>query len=126
VVLRDESHLKKDEAEAEESDQNLAVPEAVAADGDEASSEMAEHEADTADDDDEEEQKKPLEGVFVVRDGKAVFVQVNTGVADQRNIEIIDGLEKGEEIVTGPFKLLRTLDNGDLVEPKEDSEGEDD
>jgi HlyD family secretion protein len=114
VVLRDEDRLKKNESaeEDDESASSLAVSEAVAAgDGDDASAE--------ADDDEEDDEKKPpLEGVFVVRDGKAVFVEVATGIADQQNIEIISGLEKGEEIVVGSFRTLRELDDGDPVEVK--------
>lgn len=111
VVLRDESRLKKTEEEGG-SDGSGAVSEAVAADEDAAAP------ADTSASEDEPEaaEKKPLEGVFVIRDGKAVFVPVVTGIADQQNIEIISGLEKDEKIVVGPFRTLRQLDDGDAVE----------
>jgi HlyD family secretion protein len=49
------------------------------------------------------------EGVFVVSDGKAVFKPVKTGIVGETEIEIVDGLAEGEEIVTGSYKTLRTL-----------------
>ena len=50
-----------------------------------------------------------IQGVFVVRDGKARFVPVETGILGVTDIEIVSGLEAGEEIVTGSYKALRTL-----------------
>ncbi len=67
-------------------------------------------------DDDSEDKKEELKGVFVVRDGKAKFVQINTGIANQKNIEVTDGLMDGDSIITGPYKVLRTIKDGDLVE----------
>lgn len=109
VVLRDEDRLGTNDAadEDDESASSIAVSEAIAA-GDDDSEEW----------DDDDENKPPLEGVFVVRDGKAVFVEVSTGIADQQNIEITSGLEKGEEIVVGSFRTLRELDDGDPVKVK--------
>lgn len=54
---------------------------------------------------------KPLEGVFVVREGTAHFVSVKTGISDQENIEIASGLEPGDEVVVGSYKILRTLED---------------
>jgi HlyD family secretion protein len=51
------------------------------------------------------------EGVFAVVNGKAVFRAVKTGVLGESDIEILDGLKEGEEIVTGSYKTLRTLKN---------------
>jgi HlyD family secretion protein len=111
VVLRDESILEKDKDVPAESSSAISVSEAVAAGEDER--------AKDDDEADDEAKKKPIEGVFVVRDGKAEFVRVSTGIADQQNIEITSGLEEDEEIVVGPFRTLRTLKDGDLVEIKE-------
>lgn len=55
------------------------------------------------------------QGVFLVKDGKAWFVEVNTGIADQQNIEIVSGLSEGQEIVIGPYKMLRKLKHGDKI-----------
>lgn len=53
--------------------------------------------------------KDDIQGVFVVRNGKAVFVQVQTGITGITDIEVTSGLKKGDEIVTGSYKALRTL-----------------
>ncbi len=49
------------------------------------------------------------EGVFVVNAGKAHFRPVKTGIMGDTDIEITDGLNAGDEIVTGSYKTLRTL-----------------
>jgi HlyD family secretion protein len=58
---------------------------------------------------------KELEGVYVVEGGKARFREIKTGIADQQNIEVATGLSKDEEIITGSFKVLRELKDGDPV-----------
>jgi HlyD family secretion protein len=49
------------------------------------------------------------DGVFVVSKGQAVFKPVKTGIVGETEIEILDGVAEGEEIVTGSYKTLRTL-----------------
>jgi hypothetical protein len=49
------------------------------------------------------------EFLFVVRNGKAVKIPVRSGISDDVNIQIIDGIKGAEEIITGPFKSLREL-----------------
>jgi HlyD family secretion protein len=51
------------------------------------------------------------DGVFVVQDEKAVFTPVKTGVMGDTEIEITEGLEEGQQIVTGSYRTLRTLEN---------------
>lgn len=63
--------------------------------------------------------KKELEGVFVIRGGKAVFVPVSVGIADQTNIEVLSGLQEGDMIITGSYKTLRTLENEAKVKTEE-------
>jgi HlyD family secretion protein len=53
--------------------------------------------------------KDDVQGVFVIRNGKAEFVQVQTGISGMTEIEVISGLKEGDEIVTGSYKALRTL-----------------
>lgn len=60
--------------------------------------------------------REELKGVFVVRNSKAQFVEVNTGIADSKNIEVTEGIDKGDSIITGPYKILRTIKDGDKVE----------
>jgi HlyD family secretion protein len=53
--------------------------------------------------------KEELQGVFVIRNGKAQFVTVQTGITGTTDIEVLDGLQEGDEIVTGSYKALRTM-----------------
>ena len=53
--------------------------------------------------------KKPVKGVFVVQNNKTVFAPVETGITGDNDIEIKSGLNPGQEIVTGPYRQLRTL-----------------
>jgi HlyD family secretion protein len=59
--------------------------------------------------------KKEQQGVFVVRDGKASFVPVTTGITGQTEIEVLSGLKQGDEIITGSYKTLRTIKTEDKV-----------
>jgi HlyD family secretion protein len=59
--------------------------------------------------------KEEIQGVFVLRSKKAVFVPVETGIAGTTDIEVADGLKEGDEIITGSYKVLRTLKNGAAV-----------
>lgn len=71
--------------------------------------------------------KEELQGVFVVRNRDAVFVPVTTGISGTTDIEVTRGLKQGDEIVTGSYKVLRTLRNGASVKvdnamtPKEEA-----
>jgi len=57
--------------------------------------------------------KEELQGVFVLKNKKeAIFVPVTTGISGTTDIEVTNGLKEGEEIVTGSYKVLRTLRNG--------------
>ena len=56
-----------------------------------------------------------VEGVFVIREERAVFVRVETGIAGDRYFEALAGLAAGDLVVTGPFDVVRTLEDGDAV-----------
>lgn len=56
-----------------------------------------------------------VQGVFVIRNKKSEFVPVQTGVAGTTDIEVLSGLKEGEEIVTGSYKVLRTMKPGTSV-----------
>ncbi|TAM80896.1 MAG: HlyD family efflux transporter periplasmic adaptor subunit [Acidobacteria bacterium] len=55
--------------------------------------------------------KKEIQGVFIVKNGKAAFTPVTTGIMGTMNVEVLSGLKPGEEIVTGSYQVLRTLKN---------------
>ena len=55
--------------------------------------------------------KEEIQGVFVIREKKAVFVPVETGITGTTDIEITSGLQPGDEIVVGSYKVLRTIKN---------------
>ncbi|MCL5006255.1 MAG: efflux RND transporter periplasmic adaptor subunit [Acidobacteria bacterium] len=57
------------------------------------------------------EAKKEIQGVFVVRNGRAVFTPVKTGIMGAMNEEVLSGVKPGEVIVTGSYQVLRTLKN---------------
>jgi len=53
--------------------------------------------------------KVEKEGVFVINNGVAFFRPVKTGITGTTDIEIIEGLTESDQIVTGPYQVLRTL-----------------
>jgi HlyD family secretion protein len=59
--------------------------------------------------------RKELEGVFLVRDGKAVFTPIKTGIAGDKYFESVSGLKEGEQVIVGPFSSVRQLSDGALV-----------
>lgn len=56
-----------------------------------------------------------VEGVFVVREGRAVFVPVEVGIAGREHFEILSGVEEGDTVVAGPYQVIRELRDGDPV-----------
>jgi len=61
------------------------------------------------------ERSRDQEGVFVLEEGKVSFAAVTTGITGELDIEAVTGLKEGAEVVTGPFRILRTLKTGDKV-----------
>jgi HlyD family secretion protein len=65
------------------------------------------------------------EGVFVVREGRAYFVLVETGIAGEKDFEVLAGLAEGDPVVRGPFEVLRTLESGTKIQVRrEGKDGE--
>ena len=58
---------------------------------------------------------RDVEGVYVLENGKVAFRKVKTGIKGELDVEVVEGLKEGEEIVTGPFSALRELKPGDNV-----------
>jgi HlyD family secretion protein len=73
------------------------------------------------------DQQQDVQGVFVIRNKKAEFVPVTTGITGTSDIEVLDGLREGDEVITGSYKILRTLRSGSSVKidnsvPKKEDE----
>ncbi|MGA9448008.1 MAG: efflux RND transporter periplasmic adaptor subunit [Candidatus Sulfotelmatobacter sp.] len=73
------------------------------------------------------DQQQDVQGVFVIRNKKAEFVPVTTGITGTSDIEVVNGLSDGDEVITGSYKVLRTLRSGSSVKidnsvPKKEEE----
>src|SRR5437899_6317776 len=71
--------------------------------------------------------KEEIQGVFVIRNGKAEYVPIDTGITGTTEIEIVKGLREGAEIEDGSYKVLRTMRPGASVKvdnkaPKKEDE----
>jgi HlyD family secretion protein len=62
-----------------------------------------------------DKKNEEIQGVFVIHNKKAEFVPVQTGVSGTTDIEVLSGLKDGDEIVTGSYKVLRTMKPGTSV-----------
>ncbi len=116
VVIRslDLDSLELARADTLEDSGSLGVSEVHAAEPDEAG------EPDSVDSDDVE--REEIKGVFAIKDGVARFVPISTGIADQKRIQVLTGLEEGEQVISGPYRVLRTIKDGDEVEAREDED----
>ncbi len=95
----------------ESSDETLAIPvQAVLYDED-------------TDPDDEAKEEQTY--VFVIRDGKAVRKNVEVGISSDSDQEITEGLEEDELVISGPYRVLRHLMDGEEVEEGEEDEDDD-
>jgi HlyD family secretion protein len=68
-----------------------------------------------------------IQGVFVIHNKKAEFVPVTTGITGTSDVEVVGGLSEGDEVITGSYKVLRTLRSGSGVKvdnsvPKKEDE----
>jgi HlyD family secretion protein len=61
--------------------------------------------------------------VFCIEEDKAIAKQVTTGIQSDDLIEILTGLEEGEEVVTGSYRAIsKDLENGAVVNIGNDSD----
>ena len=60
---------------------------------------------------DKDKGKEEVQGVFQLKDGRSVFVPVESGIMGQSDVEVLKGVQPNDEIVSGPFSVLRTLKN---------------
>jgi HlyD family secretion protein len=70
------------------------------------------------------EKPKDIKGVFVLDGKKVKFVPVETGITGESDIEIVNGLQKDLEVITGPSRVLRTLKEGDTVQRQQNKPGD--
>jgi HlyD family secretion protein len=62
------------------------------------------------------DKKKPKEVVFLVHEGKAKMVVVETGISDDNYLQIKKGIKEGDEVVSGSYRAIsRELENGSVV-----------
>jgi HlyD family secretion protein len=61
------------------------------------------------------QERKELEGVFVVKDNKAVFTPIKTGIAGEKYFEALSGVNPGDQVIVGPFSSVRELHDGAAV-----------
>ncbi len=72
-------------------------------------------------------EREQVQVVLLDREGKVRMVKVETGISDAFRVEIIEGVGKGDRVILGPYRRLRSLKNGDLVQRVERSDlGEED
>ena len=55
--------------------------------------------------------KEELQGIFVIKDGKAEFREVKTGISGATDIEVLSGVDDGQELITGSYQVIRTIKN---------------
>ncbi len=60
--------------------------------------------------------------VFVADEGIAKKIAVSTGISDDSFQQIVEGLEIGAAIITGPDKIVRHLKDGDKITILKDEE----
>lgn len=65
------------------------------------------------------QEEDEIEGVFAVEGDTVKFVPVVTGIADELSLEVAGELAVGQKVVSGPYKVLRTLKSGDAVKVEE-------
>ncbi len=56
-----------------------------------------------------------VESVFIIEKGKAVLKEITTGLSSDTDIEILSGIEIGDTVITGPYRVLSKLKDGQAV-----------
>lgn len=77
----------------------------------------------------DDEDGDEIQVVFVAEDGVATQRPVETGISDATHVEVTSGVAAGDKVVSGPYRTLRDLDDGDAVkvddEHRDDADGAD-
>ncbi|MDQ2746332.1 MAG: efflux RND transporter periplasmic adaptor subunit [Acidobacteriota bacterium] len=66
---------------------------------------------------------KNIKGVYVLDGNKAKFVEVETGITGESDIQITSGLSEGQQVITGPSRILNTIKEGAVVKKQISKEG---
>lgn len=62
--------------------------------------------------------------IFIVEEGNAEMLEVETGIADDTHIEVKSGLEADRQVIIGPYSAVsRTLRPGMAVQEREEGRG---
>ena len=69
------------------------------------------------------QKREEIEGVFLIRDGKAAFVAVKLGISGERYLEVLSGIKDGDRVITGPFDSVRGMYPGDAVTTEQKRSG---
>ncbi len=67
---------------------------------------------------------KPVKGVYILDGNKAKFVEVTTGITGESDVQITGGLSEGQQVITGPSRILNTLKEGAIVKQQTKKEGD--
>ena len=67
---------------------------------------------------------KNITGVYILDGKKAKFVEVETGIIGESDRQILSGLKEGDQVITGPSRILNTLKEGAVVKIQTKKEGE--
>ncbi|MEP6901435.1 MAG: efflux RND transporter periplasmic adaptor subunit [Actinomycetota bacterium] len=67
---------------------------------------------------------KTIKGVYILDGNKAKFVEVVTGITGESDIQIKSGLNEGDQVITGPSRILNTLKEGTVVKKQEKKDGD--
>ena len=66
--------------------------------------------------DDEDDDDKPKKKyILLAVDGKVRQVEVATGISDATHVVVLSGVKAGDPVITGPFRTLRDLDDGESI-----------
>jgi HlyD family secretion protein len=58
-------------------------------------------------------EEKKTSHVFLLSEEKVAIRSVKTGISDDTHVAILSGLSGNERVITGPFRTLRELEDGD-------------
>ncbi|MBN2571090.1 MAG: efflux RND transporter periplasmic adaptor subunit [Ignavibacteriales bacterium] len=75
----------------------------------------------------EKKKNKPIEIVFINKNGVATAIPVVTGISDDEYIEIVNGLDGTEEVITGPYRSIsKELEDGSKISVQKGNKGKTD